>query len=283
MNGNLKYIPSAGARSSINAANIVTLCPLDKPEESFYQAWLTNQIQQAAQNNFSDLSTGGGGLMTTVFLNAMFGQAPAFDMNRQFAYRGTAPTTLHLDTLLRLRTDIITDYVNPMTSLIKMALPSRGLSLDETINSSIADANLVKEDGQSNSDYLVGLLTGILGSLADLMRTVADGITEGKVSELLSDTYFLKLPNMLDNPIYVYVGNPKSDSIAIKLGPYIIRNLSYTLGKIIMSNNVPDHIVVSIDLESLRTATANSFSKIFVTGNRSNSETEENDSNYYVE
>lgn len=283
MNGNLKLMPSMGQRASINTANIVTLCPLNKPEESYYQAWLINQIQQTAQNNFSDLSVGGGGLFSTVFMNAVFKQAPAFDMNRQFAYRGTSPTTLHLDTLLRLRTDVITDFVRPMTSLIKMALPSRGLSLNDTIDSSMSEEKLEQEEGQSTKEYMMGLLTGILGSLADVMRTVADKVTDGKVSELLNDTYFLTLPTMLDNPIYVYVGNPKSDSIAIKLGPYVVKGITYTLGKIVMSNNVPDHIAVSIDLESLRTATANSFSKIFIIGNREDSETEEKDQIYYVE
>lgn len=66
--------------------------------------------------------------------------------------------------------------------------------------------------------------------------------------------------------MYLYLGNKgdQNNSPSVKMGPYIIKSVQISLGKLVMSGGYPEKVQVDIGLEAFKTTVSNEFGNVFV-------------------
>lgn len=250
-------------RESINKVNWVTLTMTDAPESQFYTAYNLSPIQVSASNVFADIANPSVGVFETVVMNSLFGRAPAFDMSRKLAYNGITPTALELQTRLKLgaqgKPDPQKDLYEPIKSLVNYAFPRRGPSLSKAVGSMVKEGHKAME-----TNSIGGLLEGALGAILSKLQQWVDSATNGRVSEIMNDTYFMQIPPQFvkDATIMAYFG-PTAGTASIKMGPFIIKSIGLQMGPLIITGGLPEYINVNIGLESARSTTVRTFTQLF--------------------
>lgn len=191
--------------------------------------------------------------LLAVVANVGFGMAPAFDIPRKFIYQGSEPLKLNIPCYLLLETDPIKDYVNPMRCLMNMYLPSRklGKDLTETIET---------------SEVYKTLVNGV-GTIADMIFQGYDWYKKGMVKEfslgdLLGKAYLLDIP-------FPYQSYKSGTNYLVlrygrmRLAEVIITGVQLSFPVFTYDYGYPDHIAISIQVETLRPATTDMYENIF--------------------
>lgn len=243
-------------RFALNKLNAVSIALPSKSEDTYYNAMLTNQINLQSQLMFSDINNPSVGLFGTVLANAAFGVAPAFSMPRKMAFSGSTPMALHLDTVLKLVSSVEEDFVKPLQNLASIVFPTES---EKSILGLVDDAasGTTKQGYEEGTlSFLTRMVGGLLASGGQSLIKLTDSFLGGRVSDVLSKVYFLNVPEQLSAPdgAYIYMGSPSSPA-SIKLGPYIFKGVSISLGKLVMEGGLPEIINVGLDLESYKTVT----------------------------
>lgn len=231
----------------------------------YFTAYLNNNISMAAQNDFGDLLAGAGVNDLLAIAANKGGFTPAFSMNRALTYKGASPVSLSLDCTLKAFDDG-KDYkqsiIEPIQTLAKIAFP--GINTDssgqQTTLRNFA-GQLASEWGRSESS-----VNQFLAYVADGADKLINWICENVdiIGNIADSTKFLALPVSLKAPVAVYYGNPDNNvkTTPIKLGPFYLKSVSISLGKLIISPGLPEIVNVQVGLESSRTTDAEMFKKL---------------------
>lgn len=252
-------------RFALNKLNAVSIALPSKSEDTYYNAMLTNQINLQSQLLFSDINTPSVGLFGTVLANAAFGIAPAFSMPRKMAFSGSTPMTLHLDTILKLSSSVEEDFVKPIQNLVSIIFPTESDKSILTLLDEAASGTAKQGYEEGTLAFLTRMMGGLLAQGGQSLIKLSDSFLGGRMSEVLGKVYFLNVPEQLSasDGAYIYMGSPSSPA-SIKLGPYIFKGVSISLGKLVMEGGLPEIINVGLDLESYKTVTtAENLSNFF--------------------
>lgn len=245
-----------GVRQVINSQQRMALATLGGDKSQFrYEAWLISPISFSSSNDFADVSSLTTGVPVTLTINAM-GSVPQFYMSRKFAYRGATPTSLNIQTMLKVTKDPVVDIIKPIQDLSNMAFPTKGKSINGAI-----DTMAEKKDEEGMLNKFIGVIGTTIKEVKDFAQQYVD------VNSIFDNTFFLNIaPQLETDGVYLYLGNKGApgNNPSVKMGPYIIKSVQISLGKLIISGGYPEKVQVDIGLEAFKTTVSNEFGKIFV-------------------
>lgn len=186
----------------------------------------------------------------------LMGLAPAFDVPRKFSYRGSKPLSFQVPCFLKLETSVKKDFIDPITSLMQLMLPTRGKELGQFI------ADSAESLGEKLSQW-VPMLSGFFGTAAD---TIGDGATAvtNFLKEYVGTVYMLEMPpayKMMagDNGGYTLcMGKLRFDGV-------IVTSVAMTIPPFLYEDGYPDHISLTLSIQTIRPATSTMFGQ-FMSG-----------------
>ena len=121
-----------------------------------------------------------------------------------------------------------------------------------------------KQPSETTVGYFARMLLGMTANVLNDIVNVADStIGNTVIRQRLHQTYFLKVPPQLEDgcSCYLFAGlltQGNRTKASVKMGPYIIKSITLTLGKLLMEGRMPETVKVGIDLESYNTAAVSS-------------------------
>lgn len=228
---------------------------------------------QALTNAYGSTNMGFGKWLDA--LSNVLGYVPAFDYPRKFSYRGTEPLKFQLNCILRLKTDPIKDFVDPLRCLMGLYLPSRKRYTEDTYVSVWgSEERVLRQKGQAVSlsgwvddklkharksfnEFLaenewINKIAGLLG---------IDSLSVGNLEDIVGKIYPLELPFPYD---------PKSvkGHLTMRLGrmrmpDVVITGVSLNIPVLLYEEGYPDHIKLTINVETLRIATTDMYLGLF--------------------
>lgn len=222
--------------------NINTVRLLMPSTSEVFTAFLTGPVNIKAENNYYDISEGIDiGLFPTVAINAIFQKVPAFDIPRQFAYKGTKPLNFTIKCCLRLKSSVEEDYIKPLKTLAGFSLPTRGEDATK-----ITDAN-----------------SGVT-KLFEGLKSLASSVVGDKAGDYIKEIYLLDLPKsqLLENKLILTIGSYET----FRLEDVIVRDFDFSFDKLILDKGFPNQIDFDISIESKRVATVNLFNDLINIG-----------------
>lgn len=182
-------------------------------------------------------------LLASAALN-YFGYSTFVDVSRKMICTGSNPIAFKVEAFLILQDSYEKDIQTPLNKLLKHFLPSRGNVL-EGFNSRLSTfvSNKKQEATQKQKDSGNPNGTGGIWDLANKSLEF--------VNSYIGGVYELKQPEGI---------NPETNLI-IKFGNHFtyencyINSLSLKVPKLLMEDGIPDHVKVSLGIETLRVAT----------------------------
>lgn len=234
-------------------------------QDAVFTAYCNGPLEIETSANITDPfgSNSGMGLTSFDAVVNMLDTVPAIDVPRKFLYRGTKPITLDVPCYLILNDfseneivalagdhdaavqAIVTNhYITPIQNLLRIFLPSRGTNLSKKVQGGI------------------DMVNNVVSSLLSMFNTNSVSFSsQSDISDYLGQIYTLNLPDAFKP----YKGD--NQGLNLKWGCFfleevIVTGMGMRIPRLMYEGGYPDHIALSIRVETLRCATTNTIPKM---------------------
>lgn len=235
----------------------VTIASGGRGENILFRAYLDSDVSLSTTASFGSIDFIPGGNLALMATNILFNSPPQLSMRRGYLYSGTSPVDTSLKCLLKCTSDFDLEIRQPLSKLYRICVPIQTDRPVSTFFDEKADEYNRKASNTTGKEKAGYATLGFLAEAANNAINLFEAVPG--VKEKLQDIYFLELPDMIKNPIDVYIGAKSTTESPIILRDYLIKTLTITLGPLVLSPGLPETVTVDLQLTAARTTSEKTF------------------------